>query len=118
MKKEDEVQKLSQEFKRIRQSGGKIIFPSHLKERVSSLLKSGYSIASLCGQLNLCKSQVYSWRSYGEQAPTLPVKPSYEVKAIPVVTSIPKSEILSSPQNKKIRSKMFFRFLSLKITWG
>lgn len=119
MKCEDEVQKVSQEFKRIRQNGGKIVFPLHLKVRVLALLDAGHSIPSLCKQLNLCKSQMYSWKSYLQQEPTPHIKKSsYEIKSIPLVPSVAEAGISNLERNKKKRPQVFFRFLSLKITWG
>ena len=118
MKKEEEVQKLSQEFKKIRQCGGKIIFPSQLKRQVVSLLEEGYSISTLCKQLSLCKPQVYSWKSEFKQVRKPHINSSYEIKTIPIISSIPESDAPNLKQTKKIRPKMLFRFLSLKISWG
>lgn len=118
MKHEDEVQKLSREFNKIRNSGGKIIFPLHLKMRVLSLLRENYPMLSLCERLNLRAPQVYSWKSQVEQEHKANPKSPYEIKTIPVISSISSSENQDLKQSKKIRPKIFFRFFSLKISLG
>lgn len=118
MKKDEEIQKLSQEFKKARQCEGKIIFPSQLKERVLSLLGEGYSISTLCKQLNLTSPQVSAWKSQIKQTGKADTKLPYEIKTIPIVPSVPEPKISYLKQSNQIRPKMFFRFLSLKISLG
>jgi len=53
METENEIKKLALEFKKIRNCGGKIIFPLSLKQRVISLLMEGHSVSFLSEKLDL-----------------------------------------------------------------
>ena len=116
MKKDEVIEELIQEFKRIRQSPSRTRFSPSLKKRVLFLHENGYSMSFLCEKLNLYRSQLFSWKSELNQKKILDKK-DYEIKHIPVIPTVQANSktVRDKGEKKKQFPRFFFRIFSLKI---
>jgi len=116
METENEIKKLALEFKKIRNCGGKIIFPLSLKQRVISLLMEGHSVSFLSEKLDLYVPQILAWKSDLKDKKFTSKNQSFEIKTIPIVLE-PETNKNTMVKKKKERPKIFFRFFSFQFSW-
>ena len=116
MSRELEIQKLFKEIEKIKTSGHRIVFPVELKNRVLVLMDEGYTRDFLCEKLNLKKAQIFSWKAQRDRG--LNLMAPYKLKEIPIVSEPSKVDEKTLKEKEKVPPKLFFRFLSLKISWG
>jgi|GEM_PF-4245774 len=108
------ILKIKSELEKIRQSAGKKSFSEALKKEVLSLWDEGYPLPALCTKLRLHKPQVYSWKYRLKSSANISKTDDYEIKEIPVIKNSFEAKNIF---NNSKKTKFYFRFLSLKITW-